>query len=45
MDLGGILCGAGLVVAGGLVGCLVGFGFRDHLALFLDELLTWDRDA
>ena len=45
MDLGGFLSGAGLVVVGLVLGCVVGFGFRDHLALFLDDLLSWDRDG
>ena len=46
MDLGGFLSGAGLVVAGFVLGAIVGFGFRDHLHVFLSELLDWnDHDG
>ena len=38
MDLGwGLIC-----VVGFVLGAVVGFGFRDHLHVFLSELLDWN---
>lgn len=44
MDLGGFFSGAGLVVLGLALGVVLGFALRDHVAVFLSELLTWGDD-